>query len=55
MEKVVADASVIVKWFVDEMYSENARKLRDEFINGSVEMVSTELMPYEVLNLASAL
>jgi len=50
MEKVVADASVIVKWFVDEEYSENARKLRDEFINGSVEIVSTELMPYEVLN-----
>mgnify|MGYP000418544534 CR=1 FL=1 len=50
MEKVVADASVIVKWFVDEVYSENARKLRDEFINGSVEIISTELMPYEVLN-----
>jgi len=50
MEKVVADASVIVKWFVDEVYSENARKLRDEFINGRVEIISTELMPYEVLN-----
>ena len=50
MEKVVADASVIVKWYVDEIYSENARKLRDEFINGSVEIISTELMPYEVLN-----
>lgn len=50
MEKVVADASVIVKWYVDEIYSKNARKLRDEFINGSVEIISTELMPYEVLN-----
>ena len=50
MEKVVADASVIVKWYVDEIYSKNARKLRDEFINGSVEIMSTELMPYEVLN-----
>jgi len=50
MEKVVADASVIAKWFVDEIYSDNARKLRDEFINGSVEILSPELMPYEVLN-----
>ncbi len=24
MEKVVADASVIVKWYVNEIYSENA-------------------------------
>ena len=50
MEKVVADASVIVKWFVDEIYSENARKLRDEFINGRVEIHSPDLMPYEVIN-----
>jgi len=49
MEKVVADASVIVKWFVNDVYSENAIKLRDEFIN-EVEIVSTELMSYEVLN-----
>lgn len=50
MEKVVADASVIVKWFVDEIYSDNARKLRDAFINGGIEIISPELMPYEVLN-----
>ena len=50
MEKIVADASVIVKWFVDEIDSEKARKLRDEYINGSIEVVAPELMPYEVLN-----
>jgi predicted nucleic acid-binding protein len=48
--EVVADASVIVKWFVDEIYSENAKKLREEYVNGKVELVSPELMPYEVLN-----
>jgi len=47
---VVADASVMVKWFVDEIYSENARKLRDEYINGTLEIIAPELMPYEVLN-----
>lgn len=50
MEKVVVDASVVVKWFVDEVYSENARKLRDEYINGNLEILAPELMPYEVLN-----
>ena len=50
MEKIVADASVIVKWFVDEVHSEKARELRDEYINGSVEILAPELMPYEVLN-----
>jgi len=50
MEKIVTDASVIVKWFVDEVDSEKARKLRDEYINGSIEIVVPELMPYEVLN-----
>jgi len=50
MERVVADASVIVKWFVDEIHSEMARKLRDEYINGSIEIIAPELMPYEVLN-----
>ena len=50
MEKIVADASVIAKWYIDEEYSENARKLRNEYINGSLEIISTELMPYEVLN-----
>lgn len=50
MEKVVVDASVVVKWFVDGVYSANAVKLRDEYINGSFEIISPELMPYEVLN-----
>ncbi len=43
-------ASLMVKWFVDEIYSENARKLRDEYINGTLEIIAPELMPYEVLN-----
>ncbi len=48
--EVVADASVVVKWFVDEIYAKNARKLREEYINGNIELASPELMPYEVLN-----
>ncbi len=50
MERVVADASVIAKWFVDEIHSDKARELRDRYINGNIEIVAPELMPYEVLN-----
>jgi len=50
MVKVVIDASVVVKWFIDEIYSENARKIRDEYVNGTVDLAAPELMPFEVLN-----
>jgi len=33
-----------------EICSEKARELRDEYVNGSVEILAPELMPYEVLN-----
>jgi len=50
MEKVVSDASIIVKWFIDEEYSDRALKLRDMHVNGEVHIVAPELMPFEVLN-----
>jgi predicted nucleic acid-binding protein len=50
MVKVVVDASVVVKWFIDEIHSENARKIRDEYVNGTVDLTAPELMPFEVLN-----
>ena len=28
MERVVSDASIVVKWFIDEEYSDKALKLR---------------------------
>lgn len=50
MEKVVSDASVIVKWFIEEEHSDKALKLRDMHVNGEVSIASPELMPFEVLN-----
>ncbi|AIF82336.1 putative nucleic acid-binding protein, contains PIN domain [Candidatus Nitrososphaera evergladensis SR1] len=47
---VVADASVIVKWFVDEENTENALALRQLYIDGKVEIAVPHLLPYEVLN-----
>ncbi len=37
-EKLVVDASVLVKWVVQEEYSEDARRLRDDFLEGRVSI-----------------
>ncbi|MBN1762779.1 MAG: type II toxin-antitoxin system VapC family toxin [Methanomicrobia archaeon] len=49
-EKVVIDASVVAKWFLEEVYSTEALRLRDKYISGKVELASPCIMPYEVLN-----
>jgi len=49
-EKKVADASVIVKWFLNEADSEQALRYRDEHINGQTLLVVPELAFVEVLN-----
>ncbi len=48
--KVVADASVIVKWFVEEEHSREARLLRDAYAEGVLDIAVPTLLPYEVLN-----
>lgn len=47
---MAVDASVITKWFVDETYSEQARKLRDDYIDLNVRLVVPRFARYEVLN-----
>ena len=49
-EVVVADASVVVKWFVEEDYTDEALRLRDDYVERAVEIASPDLLPYEVLN-----
>jgi predicted nucleic acid-binding protein len=49
-EKVVIDASVVAKWFLEEVYSTEALLLRDKYIAGEIELASPCIMPYEVLN-----
>lgn len=49
-EIVVVDASVITKWFVQEEYSINSLKLRDDYINRLVDIAAPELLPFEVIN-----
>ncbi|MCX8183754.1 MAG: type II toxin-antitoxin system VapC family toxin [Crenarchaeota archaeon] len=50
MAKVVSDASVVVKWFIQEKESEKALKLRDMHVSGQLEIAAPQLLFFEVLN-----
>ncbi len=50
VERVVVDASIIVKWFVPEKGYENAVKLLEEYAAGRVEIFSPSIATYETLN-----
>jgi predicted nucleic acid-binding protein len=49
-EALVLDASVIVKWFCEEEYTDIALGIRKRFFNGVLNVVVPELMFYEVSN-----
>jgi len=46
----VLDASVVIKWFSEEEYTDRALKLRDDFSKGDIELVVPDLILYEVSN-----
>ena len=48
--EVVVDASVVVKWFLIEEFREQAIHLRDDYIEGKIELISPTILPFEVLN-----
>jgi predicted nucleic acid-binding protein len=50
VEKVVADASVVVKWYNLETNTENALQLRRDYMSRRVELVAPYLLAYEVAN-----
>ena len=50
MERVVVDASVILKFFVNEAHSEAAHRLRDSRISGKISLIAPSLLFYEVMN-----
>jgi len=47
---VVVDASVIIKWFVDEEHTKKALSLRQDYVDGKADIACPNLLPYEVLN-----
>lgn len=50
MERTVIDASIAVKWFVNEKDSDKALRLRASYLEGEVELVAPNLILYEVAN-----
>ena len=49
-QKKVIDASIAVKWFLEEPDSEKARVVREDHINRKVLLVAPDLIFTEVLN-----
>ncbi|RLG83908.1 MAG: PIN domain nuclease [Thermoprotei archaeon] len=49
-KKIVVDASVIAKWYLIEEYSNNAIKLRNDYVRGLIQILVPSLLEYEVLN-----
>lgn len=46
----ILDASVVLKWFVDEENSDKAIQLREEYYAGEREIVIPDLLLFEVAN-----
>ena len=49
-KEVVVDTSVVVKWFVEEEYSREARLLRNAYADNLINIAAPSLLPYETLN-----
>ena len=49
-QKVIVDASVVIKWFAEESGSDRALQLRDQHKDGTLRIVVPELLFLEVLN-----
>jgi len=49
-QKVVADASIVAKWFLKENFSDKAMQLRDSFVTGKLTISVPSLLFYEALN-----
>ena len=48
--KIVVDASVVVKWFLEEEFSREALRIRDDYVMRKVSIAVPSLLEYEVLN-----
>lgn len=46
----VLDASVIIKWFSEEEYTDTAIEIRNKFFKGTYELAAPDLILYEVSN-----
>ena len=49
-EKIVVDASIAVKWFNLEEYSDIADSMKEAHIKGDIKLIAPSLMIFEVAN-----
>lgn len=47
---LVVDASVVVKWYIPERDHAAALTLRDDYLDGEVDLSAPSLLPFEVIN-----
>ncbi|MEX2728964.1 MAG: type II toxin-antitoxin system VapC family toxin [Candidatus Sigynarchaeum springense] len=50
MKRYIIDASVIVKWYIEENDSDKAEIVRTGFVKKEIELLCPNLLPFEVLN-----
>lgn len=48
--KIVIDASVIIKWFIEEHDSEIANQVKEDYQKQIIDLSTPDLLSYEVLN-----
>lgn len=48
--KVILDSSVIIKWFSDEEDSDKARVIRNNHVQGRLDIIAPDLLLYEIAN-----
>jgi predicted nucleic acid-binding protein len=49
-KRAILDASVVLKCFVDEEYTDKAIAMPDDYEKGETTIYSVQFMPYEVIN-----
>ena len=48
---MILDASVVAKWFLNEEDTETALKIREEYVDGNIDIEIPDLLIYEIANL----
>lgn len=48
--KLILDANVIAKWFIEEENTERALEIRDKFVGGKLTIIEPTLLLYELGN-----
>lgn len=51
MDKIVVDSSVVIKWFVTEPFSEEARRVLEGYQSGTLTLIAPDLLAAEIGNI----